>query len=230
MALTWRDKSVTRRLPLRHDGDDENCTSGGSAEAARAARARKENSYATRKLLICDKVQFLICTEIRVPRPHLSSGINKNLNSNRHTSFLYSLEKVKGFYSRSSESGPWAVALLDVQEVERGHGRTRHSGAPVWGKHLENRSGRVHCDIGGGWWCAGGRGAGAGAPLKAESDDADSRCSYSSATPPPENEEARPQVVAARGDSIIAVANPALQPLAHAHAAPLARPARNHSN
>ncbi|KAJ0172037.1 hypothetical protein K1T71_012010 [Dendrolimus kikuchii] len=61
--------------------------------------------------------------------------------------------------------------------------------------------------------------------VKAESDDADSRCSYSStSTPPPESEESRPQVVAARGDSIIAVANPAL----HAPHAP--HPARNHSN
>ncbi|XP_053615657.1 NGFI-A-binding protein homolog isoform X1 [Plodia interpunctella] len=58
--------------------------------------------------------------------------------------------------------------------------------------------------------------------VKAESDDADSRCSYSStSTPPPDAEESRPQVVAARGDSIIAVANPALQP---------PHPARNHSN
>ncbi|CAK1545384.1 unnamed protein product [Leptosia nina] len=65
-----------------------------------------------------------------------------------------------------------------------------------------------------GWW-----------GVKTESDDADSRCSYSSAsTPPPETEESRPQVVAARGDSIIAVANPALQPLPPPH------PARNHSN
>ncbi|CAH4027373.1 NGFI-A-binding protein homolog [Pieris brassicae] len=61
--------------------------------------------------------------------------------------------------------------------------------------------------------------------MKTESDDADSRCSYSStSTPPPETEESRPQVVAARGDSIIAVANPALQPLPPPH------PARNHSN
>ncbi|KAH9642613.1 hypothetical protein HF086_011206 [Spodoptera exigua] len=67
--------------------------------------------------------------------------------------------------------------------------------------------------------------------VKAESDDADSRCSYSStSTPPPEADESRPQVVAARGDSIIAVANPALHaPLPHApHAAP--QLARNHSN
>ncbi|XP_011555253.3 NGFI-A-binding protein homolog [Plutella xylostella] len=64
-----------------------------------------------------------------------------------------------------------------------------------------------------GWW-----------GVKVESDDADSRCSYSSiSTPPLDTEESRPQVVAARGDSIIAVANPALQP-----AAP--HPARNHSN
>ncbi|XP_038221234.1 NGFI-A-binding protein homolog [Zerene cesonia] len=61
--------------------------------------------------------------------------------------------------------------------------------------------------------------------MKTESDDADSRCSYSSAsTPPPDTDESRPQVVAARGDSIIAVANPALQPLPPPH------PARNHSN
>ncbi|KAI8437297.1 hypothetical protein MSG28_011669 [Choristoneura fumiferana] len=61
--------------------------------------------------------------------------------------------------------------------------------------------------------------------VKAESDDADSRCSYSStSTPPPDTEESRPQVVAARGDSIIAVANPALQPPPPPH------PARNHSN
>ncbi|CAH2054017.1 unnamed protein product, partial [Iphiclides podalirius] len=72
--------------------------------------------------------------------------------------------------------------------------------------------------------------------MKAESDDADSRCSYSStSTPPPEAEESRPQVVAARGDSIIAVANPALQPpLPHsphpAHPAHPPHPARNHSN
>ncbi|XP_045454595.1 NGFI-A-binding protein homolog [Melitaea cinxia] len=58
--------------------------------------------------------------------------------------------------------------------------------------------------------------------MKTESDDADSRCSYSStSTPPPQESEERPQVVAARGDSIIAVANPALQP---------PHPARNHSN
>ncbi|XP_049884543.1 NGFI-A-binding protein homolog [Pectinophora gossypiella] len=67
---------------------------------------------------------------------------------------------------------------------------------------------------------------------KTESDDADSRCSYSSASSPPpqasphhEQEENRPQVVAARGDSIIAVANPALAPLP-AHPP---HPARNHS-
>ncbi|XP_050679567.1 NGFI-A-binding protein homolog [Leptidea sinapis] len=61
--------------------------------------------------------------------------------------------------------------------------------------------------------------------VKTESDDADSRCSYSStSTPPPDAEESRPQVVASRGDSIIAVANPALQPLPPPH------PARNHSN
>ncbi|VVD00289.1 unnamed protein product [Leptidea sinapis] len=61
--------------------------------------------------------------------------------------------------------------------------------------------------------------------VKTESDDADSRCSYSStSTPPPDSEESRPQVVASRGDSIIAVANPALQPLPPPH------PARNHSN
>ncbi|XP_034836143.1 NGFI-A-binding protein homolog [Maniola hyperantus] len=67
-----------------------------------------------------------------------------------------------------------------------------------------------------GWW-----------GMKTESDDADSRCSYSStSTPPPETDESRPQVVAARGDSIIAVANPALQP-PHHHPP---HPARNHSN
>ncbi|KAI5645903.1 NAB conserved region 2 (NCD2) domain-containing protein [Phthorimaea operculella] len=55
---------------------------------------------------------------------------------------------------------------------------------------------------------------------KMESDDTDSRCSYSSASSPPplaspshDQEESRPQVVAARGDSIIAVANPALPAL-----------------
>ncbi|XP_061725102.1 NGFI-A-binding protein homolog [Cydia pomonella] len=60
--------------------------------------------------------------------------------------------------------------------------------------------------------------------VKAESDDADSRCSYSSTSTPPPDAEERPQVVAARGDSIIAVANPALQPPPPPH------PARNHSN
>lgn len=49
-----------------------------------------------------------------------------------------------------------------------------------------------------------------------------------------ETEESRPQVVAARGDSIIAVANPALHPPhlpapPHSHHA-LHHPARNHSN
>ncbi|XP_032522483.2 NGFI-A-binding protein homolog [Danaus plexippus] len=65
---------------------------------------------------------------------------------------------------------------------------------------------------------------------KTESDDADSRCSYSStSTPPPEGEE-RPQVVAARGDSIIAVANPALAHPPHPHPPHPHHPARNHSN
>ncbi|XP_068619777.1 NGFI-A-binding protein homolog [Battus philenor] len=70
--------------------------------------------------------------------------------------------------------------------------------------------------------------------MKTESDDADSRCSYSStSTPPPETEESRPQVVASRGDSIIAVANPALhaphQPHP-AHTTHPGHPTRNHSN
>ncbi|CAB3224783.1 unnamed protein product [Arctia plantaginis] len=66
--------------------------------------------------------------------------------------------------------------------------------------------------------------------VKAESDDADSRCS-STSTPPPDAEESRPQVVAARGDSIIAVANPALHP-PHlpSHTTHTQLPARNHSN
>ncbi|CAG5056911.1 unnamed protein product [Parnassius apollo] len=67
--------------------------------------------------------------------------------------------------------------------------------------------------------------------MKTESDDADSRCSYSStSTPPPETEESRPQIVAARGDSIIAVANPALQPPHTLHVPHTPHPTRNHSN
>ncbi|XP_028160525.1 NGFI-A-binding protein homolog isoform X1 [Ostrinia furnacalis] len=89
--------------------------------------------------------------------------------------------------------------------------RARQEGDEAAGARVSPDAARSNSNHSCSWW-----------GVKAESDDADSRCSYSStSTPPLDTEESRPQVVAARGDSIIAVANPALQP---------PHPARNHSN